>query len=208
MRFINLFGMRFGRLIVLSMAQRGTWLCRCDCGKEKIILANSLRTGRTKSCGCLRSEMLTERNYRHGFERTRLHSIWRGMRQRCHNQNRPCYQYYGGRGIKICPEWNSFVVFRNWAMNNGYKDDLTIDRIDSNGSYGPSNCRWATRKEQADNRRCNIKITYNGETRTLTEWSQQLQMSASKIRDRIKHGWSVQDAFFGKIGIKRGRRAS
>ena len=145
----DLAGVRFGRLVAIERGPndpkgRTVWKCRCDCGNEKYILATSLTQGLTKSCGCLR----------HGLRHTRLYTIWTHMQQRCENPNHNRYHLYGGRGISICPEWrNDFCTFYNWAMQHGYEETLTIDRINPDGNYEPQNCRWATVSEQNRNRR-------------------------------------------------------
>lgn len=176
-KFKDLTGQKFGRLTVIKRADNNKngstrWLCKCDCGNEKIVEGGHLRSNKIKSCGCLLTDVLIKRNYTHGMTNTRLFHIWQGIKIRCYNKNFEHYKHYGERGITICEEWkDNFMSFYDWAMSNGYKEHLTIDRIDVNGNYEPSNCRWVKQAEQSRNRRDTVYITYNGETHTFYEWS-------------------------------------
>lgn len=158
MKKIDLAGQRFGRLVAVADAGRNKtgavlWRCTCDCGGEAVVRCADLRNGAQRSCGCLRADVTAGRDKVHGGAGTRLYSIWKGMRARCNNPNHTRYNDYGGRGIRICAEWDDFAAFRDWALANGYRDDLTLDRKENDGNYCPENCRWATYLEQRHNRR-------------------------------------------------------
>ena len=202
----DLTGQRFSYLTVIKKAGKNKsdkilWLCKCDCGKLKIIQGASLKNGRIKSCGCLRKKGARRT---HGFKYTRLYCIWQGIKKRCLNKNTSNYYIYGGRGIKICDEWkNDFKAFHDWAFANGYDEnakrgDCTIERIDVNGNYEPSNCRWATMKEQCRNTRSNKLITYNNETRCLMDWSYIFNINYKTLLYRFKRGWTIEKAFMNK----------
>lgn len=201
MRLIDLTGQHFGRLTVIKRVEssgkhkRGMWLCKCECGKEIIVASDKLRSGHTKSCGCFSHECIASRSKTHGMSHTRIFKLWTAMRERCSCQSLISYPNYGGRGIKVCDEWqNSFVAFLDWSIANGYSDELSIDRIDVNGNYCPENCRWVTVKVQANNKRNSRMLTLDGETHTLAEWSELTGVKQATISIRLKKGWTVERA--------------
>ena len=150
----------------INKYRQAVWLCQCECGNFKIARAINLKNGKVKSCGCLRQNGKQISN-------KKLYAVWQSMKQRCIKKKNKDYKNYGGRGINICKEWqNDYMNFYNWAINNGYKEnlDLSIDRINVNKGYCPENCRWTDKKSQARNRRSNRNITYNGETHCISEW--------------------------------------
>lgn len=175
---MNLTGKTFGRWTVKGVGKRRGrrqyWSCQCVCGECREVLEQNLTNGRSQSCGCLSREMAAERLRNrpdaHHLSRTRLYKIWIKLRDRCTNKSNPRYRFYGGRGIKVVREWNDFFLFQKWAVESGYSDELSIDRIDNDQGYSPSNCRWVSQKEQVRNRRCTAQETINGTTKSVAEW--------------------------------------
>ena len=198
-KLIDLTGQKFGRLTIIKVSHRDKnrqyhWVCKCKCGNEKIVLGNCLKNGTTRSCGCYNQEKRIERMTKHGKTDTRLFIIWRNMKNRCYNPKNNAYKSYGNRGITVCNEWQEFKPFYDWAINNGYTDDLTIDRIDVNGNYEPSNCRWVDKKVQANNRQYNRLVTYKNETHTVTEWAEKLKIKEHTIYARLNKGMTDEEA--------------
>lgn len=195
-RLLDLTGQRFGKLTVIEFAghapnRKTLWKCKCDCGNETLVKTNALRSGDTKSCGCLISAASGDAHRKHGMSESRLYRTWKSMKARCFNERVLCYPHYGGRGITVCEEWrNGFEAFRDWALANGYRDDLTIDRIDVNGNYCPENCRWETAKRQSENRTSNRLISFGGETYPVSVWSEKLGVSADLLYSRKRKGWT------------------
>lgn len=194
----DLAGARFGKLTVRSPAgSRGGhmyWNCICDCGNEKTVRGSHLKYGNVRSCGCLPAHKT------HGERRTRLYGVWANMMRRCYTTTSTDYQMYGARGITVCDEWHNFSKFAEWAKATGYdqaaeKGACTIERTDNNGPYCPINCKWADAVTQANNTRKTRKITYKGETHSVSEWARILNIKQSTLSMRInKYGWSVEDA--------------
>lgn len=190
-------GQKFGRLTVIKFLRienhKAIWLCKCECGNLKEIATGALTSGNTKSCGCLNHEPTI---IKHGKYDTRLYRILHDMKRRCYNKDSKAYNNYGNRGVAVCDEWlQDFQAFYDWSMANGYDDTLTIDRIDVNGNYEPSNCRWATRKQQNRNTRRNRNYTINGETHCLKEWCEILNLNYNTVRKRLNRlNWSIERA--------------
>ena len=198
-------GRRFGRLEVVGIrrerrGKRNTIMahCRCDCGSEKDVFWQALADGRVKSCGCLNRELTAKRghdNARHGGCGTRLYRIFRSMRERCERPRHMHYASYGGRGIKVCPEWRgNFAAFREWATSHGYADNLSIDRIDNDRGYSPDNCRWVDTRAQGNNRRTCHLLTVSGQTHTISQWAKLTGIGKTTIKERMRRGWSAERA--------------
>lgn len=192
-------GKKFGKLTVIKEIEENKYLCKCDCGKETITYSSHLITGHTKSCGCNKKQV-GDNLRTHGLSTTRLYIIWKHMVERCCNKNNKSYCNYGNRGIKVCYNWRTdFTNFYNWAIDNGYVNGLTIERIDNNGNYEPNNCRWATNKEQQRNKRNNNLVTFNGETLCISEWAERFNIKYHTLWARINiYGWSTERALTTK----------
>lgn len=199
-KFIDLTDEQFDRLKVIGRAENSSagkvrWECECDCGGKTIAHGTDLRSGRSASCGCLQRERTANATTVHAKNKTRLHQIWVGMKKRTTNEKDGSFHHYGGRGISVCAEWkDDFLEFYRWAMENGYADDLTIDRIENDKGYFPDNCRWATLEIQGRNRRSNRHITIARETKTLTEWAEQYGININTVLARTRLGWDIQSA--------------
>ena len=182
-------GQKYGRLTVTGFFHKGKkwyWECACECGNSIITQAYLVRNGHTSSCGCLQRERASEASLVHGQSNSRLYRIYNGMKNRCYNQKQQNYENYGGRGITICEEWlKSFTSFEEWALSHGYADDLSIDRIDSNGDYSPENCRWVTRTEQNENTRSNHLVTIEDRTQPLSAWVRKRGLNYHTVSFRI-----------------------
>lgn len=206
----DLTGQKFGRLTVIKQSGFGDknkhgsryakWLCKCDCGNYCERTTDILKKSRNDhSCGCLAKEHLDDMakaNTTHGMTGSSLYGCYKGMMSRCYRPKDIHYNAYGKRGITVCKEWkNKPKAFIEWALANGYSDDLTIERIDVNGNYEPSNCTWIPMSEQYDNKRQNVTIEWNGERHNATYWSRVFGIPATTIRWRYKHGWSIERIF-------------
>lgn len=203
---IDISGMRFGKLIAIKRNSKSNcgkwkWLCKCDCGNYKDIdIHNLLRTDKTSTttCGKCEKSRVGTKSYKHGMSETRLYQCYKLMKNRCYNSHNKRFYLYGGRGIKVCEDWlgeNGSINFIKWSLVNGYQDNLTLDRIDSDKDYCPENCRWATRKEQSNNIRTNRHFEYNGEMYTAPQICQLLNVKDEKlVCDRLRRGWSIEKA--------------
>ena len=203
---IDLTGKKYGRLTVLKkdghIGGKIAWLCKCDCGNTKRMIGSNL--GRlSNSCGCVRTSKFIERSTKHGYSNERLYYIWIHMKQRCSDPKDIKYKNYGGRGITVCKEWeNSFEKFYNWSIENKYSSELTLDRKDNNGNYSPENCRWATVKEQNNNKRNNRLVSYNGKTMTVSQWAEISGIRYDTLLSRIKVlKWDIEKAI--KTPVKK-----
>jgi len=166
------------------------FLCKCECGRNKEIALIRLTTGKTKSCGCIKKF----NSITHGMCHHPLYNVWNAMKQRCSNPNQRAYIRYGARGIKVCVEWLSFETFKDWALTNGYKEGLTIERIDNDGDYKSTNCEFVSKIRQANNRTNNHFINYQGKRMTLSDWGRQIDINPLAILKRLNRGWNIEKA--------------
>lgn len=203
-------GMKFGRWTVIGMAPNhitkggypvSMWECVCECGTRRAVRGNDLRLGKSVSCGCYMVENPISKT--HGQSSSHLYKIYYGMRSRCYNPNNKNFDHYGGRGVGICAEWQTFEAFESWAMSHGYQDGLTIERKDINAGYSPGNCCWITPAEQQKNKRTNKAITYCGETHIAAEWDDILGFKHGVVAARLKRGWSEDEAVTIPLGQRR-----
>lgn len=203
-KLIDLTGQQFGRLFVIERVgnyispqgvKQAQWRCKCKCGNETNVTTAKLRSGHTQSCGCKVVETIAQMNKTYGMSNSRLHYAWGNMKSRCYNPNNRFFKRYGGRGITVCEEWrDSFTAFVDWAMENGYRDNLTIDRIDNNKGYSPNNCRWVTAKVQANNRSTSKVYVIDGTAKSISEWCERYTKKKSTVAYRLNAGWTIEEA--------------
>lgn len=208
----NLTGKHFNRITAISPApdrvlKNGRhltmWNCVCECGNTLVMRSSDLKSGKVISCGCYRVQNTAKVHTTHGATKggrnDRLYNIWAKMRGRCHNERLKEYKHYGGRGITVCKEWGeSYQTFEQWALSNGYKQGLSIDRIDVNGNYCPENCRWATAIQQTNNTRKNKYIEAFGKKKTLAEWAREIKIPYGKLYYKLSHGITVEQVVVGQ----------
>jgi hypothetical protein len=203
---VNYIGKKFGKLTIVSLISNKYLyetkaICLCECGRTHVVRLNSLTSGATKSCGCINKKGT---HWTHGKTHHRLYSIYNNIKTRCYNPKTWCYYRYGGRGIKMFEEWlKDFSKFYKWAVNNGYKENLTIDRINNDGDYCPENCRWVSRKQQANNTARNHLIEIDHIKYTIKEASEKFNIPYGLLQQRISHGWKPEDAICPKKKINQ-----
>jgi hypothetical protein len=191
----NIIGKKYNRLTVIEKSKNYKYLCKCDCGNIKYYKGYDITHEIVKSCGCYHKEIVSKQSTKHGLSKHPLYKTWHNMRSRCNNPNATKYELYGGKGIKVCNEWNSkFVCFYEWSINNGWEKGLTIERLDSNKNYEPNNCIWANYKTQNNNTTQNHSITFDGKTMNLNQWAEYLNISKKMLSERIRRGWTIKRA--------------
>lgn len=204
----DLSGIKFSRLLVLGFSHRKNknyfWLCQCDCGTTKVVASSHLKTGHTSSCGCFSLERTAAQNVTHGMSDAPEFEVWMGIKRRCLNPNEKCFHNYGGRGIKVCERW--LLSFEDFYLDMGSRPSPkhTIERVDTDGNYEPLNCKWATQKEQANNRRNNRRLSALGKNLTVSQWSDETGITSWTILGRLKNNWSAFEAVTIPVGCRRG----
>lgn len=208
-KYKDLSNQKFGELTALYIddtyaggkGKAKKWICKCSCGNVVSVRASHLLGGDTQRCIVCRNNAFKATGIKHGYSGERLYQIWLGMRKRCYNSKNNDYKRYGGRGIEICKDWGAgslditgYLSFKKWALENGYNNTLSIDRIDVNGPYSPNNCRWADFKTQTNNKRNTISLTVDGISKPLVEWAKEYKMNEFTLRRRIKNGWDHKTA--------------
>jgi len=199
-KFKDLTGVKFGRLTVIRRAENcghhTRWVCKCDCGNETISHTTSLTSGRSRSCSCKSKEEFVLAVTTHGGRKTKLYKHWCHMKKRCYYPKYEYYNRYGARGITVCVEWkNDFATFREWAINSGYIEGLEIDRINTDGNYEPSNCRWINRTQQVRNRTNTLYFEIDGINKPFSEWCEIHGVNYKIAHQRHKKGWSIEKIF-------------
>lgn len=190
---------KFGKLSILSVSHKNEHSIvfvnvNCDCGNSKTVRLSDIKSGRTTSCGCHNKEVRANRLKTHGETGSNLHFIWLGMKDRCNNSKNKSFSRYGGRGIRVCNEWqSSYELFSSWARSKGYKVGLSLDRIDNNKGYSPNNCRWADSFQQANNKRNNKWLTFRGKTQTESQWARELGIDQRRLNYHLRKGRSLQE---------------
>lgn len=208
----DLIGQKFWNLTIIERVgtyknRKIKYKCQCDCGNITYSDITSLKTGNTKSCGCIKSKFIENLNKTHNESKTRLYKIWIGIKKRCYNPNCHSYHYYGKKGITMDNNWKkNFNSFKEWAINNGYDETLSIDRIDFNGNYEPNNCRWTNSKIQNNNSSHNNNLTINGITKSITTWAEENNINVETIRRRIKKGLKNTELIAPSYTYSNGRK--
>lgn len=199
---IDITGQKFNMLTAIKPLRNDKynkviWQFKCDCGNTYEAVGSNVKCGEIKNCGCIHGNKQYSNFDYDNPSHKRAYRIWNDMKRRCFCTNRKDYPRYGGRGITMCDNWLNFQNFWDWSLTNGYDDNLSIDRINPNGNYEPSNCRWSNAKEQANNKRNNHYITFRGVTKSMADWSNELDISYTCLRARLRRGWSVERALGG-----------
>jgi hypothetical protein len=201
--FINLKGQKFNRLLVVDIYDKNKsgsyrYICKCDCGKETIVQSSKLKIGWTKSCGCLQKEIVSAKGTKHKLCNHKLYGVFNSMKERCYNEKNIRFKNYGNRGVIICDEWRKdFKSFYDWAIDNGYKEGLQIDRIDVNGNYKPSNCRFISFKDNMNNTTRNVWIELDGIKKTAAQWGEKTNINGIAIAQRVREGKTGLEAIYG-----------